>query len=201
VPLNARRWSRTIVLLTSFQLLVSCHRERTYVWVDDFKGSALKTEPITITSGDVVQVRVFNQEQLSARTRVRADGKITLPLINDVEAAGYTPRALAVELERRFKDLVRNPVITVSIEERRPTTVLVVGEVTKPGVYPIDEAPGLLRLLVNAGGLTQDASNDRIFVVREGVEGRIRFRYDTLLLPTGKAKGFKLEVGDVVVVE
>jgi polysaccharide export outer membrane protein len=180
---------------------VSCHPARTYVWVDDFKGSALKTEPITIASGDVVQVRVFNQEQLSARTRVRADGKITLPLINDVEAAGHTPRALAVELEKRFKDLVRNPVITVSIEERRPTTVLVVGEVTKPGVYSIDEAPGLLRLLVNAGGLTQDASDDRIFVVREGVEGRIRFRYDALLLPNGKAKSFKLEVGDVVVVE
>jgi polysaccharide export outer membrane protein len=201
VPLTARRWSRTIVLLTSVLLLVSCHPERTYVWVDDFKGSALKSEPMTIASGDVIQVRVFNQEQLSARTRVRTDGKITLPLINDVEAAGSTPRGLAVGLERRFKDLVRNPVITVSIEERRPTTVLVVGEVTKPGVYSIDEDPGLLRLLVNAGGLTQDASDDRIFVVREGVESRIRFRYDPLLLPNGKAKSFKLEVGDVVVVE
>ena len=201
MPLNARRWSRTLVLLTSFVLPLGCHPARSYVWVDDFKGSAQRTEPITIAPGDVLQVRVFNQEQLSARTRVRADGKITLPLVNDVEAAGYTPRALAVELERRFRDLVKNPVITISIEDRKPTTVLVVGEVAKPGAYSIDEAPGLLHLLVSAGGLTVEASDDGIFVVREGLERRIRFRYDSLLLPTGKAKGFKLEVGDVVVVE
>lgn len=200
IPLGSGR-RRLPFLLGALALALGCSHPREYVWIDDFKRSSVGNGPATIGPGDVLQVRVFNQEQLGSRTRVREDGKITLPLVNDVEAVGLTPRALAVELERRFKDLVKNPVVTVSLEDKKPATVLVVGEVVKPGAYSIAEFPGILHALVSAGGLTRDASDDEIFVVREGVTSRIRFRYDALLAPSSKAKSFKLEAGDVIVVE
>lgn len=190
-----------IVPLVVLALASACSHTREFVWVDDFKAPQTKPLPVLVAPGDLLQVRVFNQDQLGSRTRVREDGKITLPLVNDVDAAGLTPRALAVEIERRLKDLVKNSIVTISIEEKKPTTVLVVGEVVKPGAYSIDEMTGVLHALVSAGGLTQDASDDKIFVVRRGVPARIRFRYEDLLAPSGKAKTFRLEVDDVVVVE
>ncbi|SRR6266852_3576547 len=180
----------------------SCANLGNYVWVDQYKEAAVPEKPYTIAPGDLIQVRVFNQEQLSARVRVRADGKVSLPLLNDVEAAGYTPVALSQVLERRLKELVNAPSVTVSLEETKPQTVMVIGEVTKPGALPYDPAAGVLQALAAAGGLTPDASGDRIFVLRQTPNPvRIRFSFDRLRRQEGRAATFRLRPGDVVVVE
>ncbi len=181
----------------------SCADLGKYVWVDQYKEPPVAAEkPYSIAPGDLIQVRVFNQDQLSARVRVRADGKVSLPLLNDVEAAGYSPGALSQVLERRLKELVNAPSVTVSVEETRPQTVMVIGEVTRPNAYPYDPAAGVLQLLASAGGLTPDASGDRIFVLRQSPSPvRIRFSYDRLRRQEGKGATFRLRPGDVVVVE
>src|SRR5215471_19611954 len=135
--------------------VVCCADLGKYVWVDQYKEPAEPTEkPYTIGPGDTLQVRVFNQEQLSARAKVRADGKVSLPLLNDVEAAGYTPVALSQVIERRLSELVNAPRVTVSVEEIKPQTVMVVGEVPRPGSFPYDPSATVLQLLATAGGLT-----------------------------------------------
>jgi polysaccharide export outer membrane protein len=181
----------------------SCADLGKYVWVDQYKEPPAAAEkPYTIGPGDLLQVRVFNQEQLSARVRVRADGKVSLPLLNDVEAAGYTPAALSQVVERRLKELVNAPSVTVSVEETKPQMVMVIGEVVRPNAYPYDPAEGVLQLLAAAGGLTLDASGDRIFVLRQSpTPVRIRFSYDRLRRQEGKGATFRLRPGDVVVVE
>src|SRR5215472_7517807 len=174
-----------------------------YVWVDQYKEPPEAAEkPYTISPGDTIQVRVFNQDQLSARAKVRADGKVSLPLLNDVEAAGYTPVALSQVIERRLSELVNAPRVTVSVEEIKPQTVMVVGEVPRPGSFPYDPSATVLQLLATAGGLTQDASGDRIFVLRQTpTPVRIRFSYDRLRRQEGRGATFRLRPGDVVVVE
>jgi len=174
-----------------------------YVWVDQYKEPPEAAEkPYTISPGDTIQVRVFNQDQLSAKAKVRADGKVSLPLLNDVEAAGYTPVALSQIIERRLSELVNGPRVTVSIEETKPQLVMVVGEVSKPGSLPYDSSATVLQVLAAAGGLTQDASWDRIFVLRQTPSPvRIRFSYDRMRHQEGRAATFRLRPGDIVVVE
>jgi polysaccharide export outer membrane protein len=183
--------------------LVACGHAKSYVWVDNYKPPVRPQEVETlIARGDVIQIRVFNQEQLSTRTRVRPDGRITVPLLNDVEAAGRAPAALARDIEAHFKSMVKNAVVTVSVEETRPKSVLVVGQVSRPSTFLLDNASGVLQALVSAGGLTADANDDGIFVVRSTPSpARIRFSYDDLLDPRTNASAFKLQEGDVVVVE
>jgi len=160
------------------------------------------TTGYVIQPGDVLQIRVFNQPDMSAHARVRDDGKISIPFLNDVVASGFTPNALAQQLQQRLKEFINSPVVTVSLEEARPFSVSVLGEVNKPGVYAVPVGAGVLQALAAAGGFTQYASRDRIFVVRETPQrARIRFQFDELTQATGKAATFRLRAGDTVVVE
>jgi polysaccharide export outer membrane protein len=188
----------TIVSATS-----SCSNLGKFVWVDQYPEPPSPPEqPYVIQVGDTIQVRVFNQDQLSARVRVRPDGKVSLPLLNEVVAAGASPLALSRFLEDRLKDLVKTPTVTVSLEEARPQTVTVVGEVAKPNSYPLETATGVLQALAIAGGLTPDASSDRIFVLRQKPSPvRIRFTYEALVHQQPAAINFRLRSGDVVLVE
>ncbi len=155
-----------------------------------------------IQSGDVLQVRVFNQPDMSARVRVRDDGKVSIPFLNDVTAVGLTPNALAQQIQTRLKEFINAPVVTISLEEARPFSVSVIGEVNKAGVYALPPGAGVLQALAAAGGLNQYASKDKIFVVRETpTPARIRFEFEQLTQAVGKAATFRLRLGDIVVVE
>ena len=183
---------------------LSCKGPGEYVWVDSYSDHGDDRDGgYLIAPGDIIQVKVFNQDQLTTRAKVRADGKVSLPLVNDVRAAGLTPVALATDLQSRLKEFVKAPLVTVSVEESRPAVVYVAGEVAKPAPYPIESCSGVLQALVNAGGLTVNARTDRIFVLRQAHPAplRIRFTYDDLTRLSGRAPNFQLRPGDVVVVE
>lgn len=158
-----------------------------------------------IAPGDVLQVRVFQQEPLSSRVKVRPDGRLSLPLVNEVDAAGKTPTQLSVELQDKFRSYINSPIVTVSLEEGRPLTVSVLGEVARPGVVTLDSGAGLMQALAAAGGLSQFAHRDGLFVLRTRVPGttpqRIRFTWDALARGDAQAANFTLSVGDVVVAE
>ncbi|HTP28113.1 MAG TPA: polysaccharide biosynthesis/export family protein [Anaeromyxobacteraceae bacterium] len=182
----------------------ACAGAGQYVWVDEYRDTGSRPDTAyVIGPGDVIQVRVFNQDQLSTRARVRADGKISLPLLNDVSAAGLTAETMAGTLQTRLKSFIRAPLVTVSVEEARQASVYVSGEVMKPGAYALDNGTGVLHALVNAGGVTQYASTELIFVLRQDgpATTRIRFTYRDLIRLRGKASTFKLRPGDVIVVE
>ncbi len=184
-------------------MFCACSARDAFVWADDLPVPPPPTTRATVIGpGDLLSVRVWNQEGMSAKSRVRIDGRISLPFLNDVEAAGRTPGALAAELTVKLKDFIVNPAVTVSLEEAQPFSVSVLGEVTKSGVYPVEAASGVLHALAAAGGLTPYADRGRIFVVRSGPPvQRIRFTWDSLTRPDGRASSFRLHSGDVVVVE
>jgi polysaccharide export outer membrane protein len=189
--------------------LASCAHQGDFIWVDQAKVVApTSDEGFVLSPGDVVSVRVWAQENLSSRVKVRADGMISLPFLDDVEAAGMPPSVLAHRLQVKLKSFLVNPVVTVALEEARAVEVSVVGEVTRPGVYRVDQGSGVLKALAAAGGLGPFAHRDRIYVLREGYWAdrpkapvRIRFTYEALAAAHGKAATFKLVPADVVVVE
>jgi len=180
------------------------HDPGTFIWVDDFREEAPPDGEYVIRQGDLVNVRVFGQEAMSARSRVRGDGKISLPFLNDVTAAGFTPVVLSAQLQTRLKEFINNPVVTISLEEIRPVPVSVLGEVPRPGIYTLDPNAGVLQALAAAGGFTNFAVKE-LFVLRNPPDGskpqRIRFEYDALTKAAGKGASFKLRPGDVLMVE
>jgi len=196
---------RKPALLAAFSLaLPACAGSGNYVWVND-----LPPEPATtsteymIESGDLLAIRVLGHDDLSnARARVRDDGRIVMPILGDIGARGTRPSALRAEIEARLKDYVKEPSVIVDVEEERGSTVSVLGEVSHPGVYPIEHRAGVARALAGAGGVTEFADRDRIFVLRGGAHPlRIRFTYREVTRGELAASSFVLRTGDVVVVE
>jgi polysaccharide export outer membrane protein len=184
-------------------MLIGCATTDSSVPINAYQDPGPPPQPgYVIQPGDTLQIRVFNQPDMSARVKVRDDGKVSIPFLNDVVASGFTPDALAKQLQVQLKEFINAPVVTISLEEARPFSISVIGEVNKPGVYPLPQGAGVLQALAAAGGLTQYASRDRIFVVRDLPQrARIRFEFNQLTQAEGKAATFRLRVGDVVVVE
>ena len=195
--------SRTAWLSVVALSLASCASVGSCTWVDALPAAKGQLAAGYVTgSGDLLNVRVWNQDAMSAKVRVRADGQLTVPFLNDVAAAGYGPTVLAAQLQTRLKDFINNPVVTITVEEAKALTVPVMGEVAKPGVYPVEPGSGLLPALAAAGGLTEWAGRQRIFVIRPGPPPqRIRFKLDALQRAEGGAASFQLRGGDQVVVE
>ena len=201
---RTRAMTRLLPFALTLVALTGCYRSSgVFIPIDEYKDLTVEGEYV-IRPGDTLNVRVFQQEPMSARTRVRADGKISLPFLNDVTAAGYSPVVLSQQLQTRLKDYINNPVVTISLEEVRPVQISVLGEVPRPGVYGLETGSGVLQALASAGGFTAFAYKE-VFVLRTEnpaeAAKRIRFNYDALTESTGKGPLFKLKAGDVVVVE
>jgi polysaccharide export outer membrane protein len=174
--------------------------------VDDLPQAPQVTDrEYVIQVGDVISVRVWGQDNLSSQGRVRPDGKISLPYVPEVQAAGFTPAALSKMIQANLKDLLVNPVVTVSLDTTRPLQVAVLGEVTRPGSFVLEQNPGVLQAIAMAGGMTPFANRDAIMVIRTPANGgapqRIRFSYEGLTQLKGRAASFRLQGGDVVIVE
>ena len=173
-----------------------------FVWADDLAAESPAEEEYVLGPGDVVQIRVFNQDNLTFKTRVRRDGRITLPLVAEVEATGLTPKGLGAQLQVRLKEFINAPVVTVSLEEPRQLQVSILGEITRPGVYALETGAGILQALAVCGGVTEFAHRDRVYVVRaSGTPARIRFDLEKVVRKGGRPLRFRLQPGDAVVVE
>lgn len=188
-------------------LLASCGTSGRYIRAEDLPPAPAETE-YRVARGDVLGVRVWNQENMSVEeARVREDGRISMPFLQDVSAAGQTPTELAQRIQAQLKAYVVNPVVTVTVVEMQPLRVSVTGEVMRPGVYDLDRGAGVLSALAAAGSFSEFAHRDRIFVLRHGLAPgdpavtRIRFEYDALIQAERRAAAFRLQPGDVVVVE
>ncbi|MBZ4419138.1 exopolysaccharide export protein EpsY [Myxococcus sp. RHSTA-1-4] len=176
-----------------------------YVWVEEYQEKPPPPDTsYRIAAGDLLNIRVWNQEALTTSARVREDGRISLLFLDDVEAAGHSPALLSQQIQTRLKDYINNPVVTVALEQARPIKVTMVGEVARIGPLEIEPNSTLLQVLAGAGGFTEYAHKDRIFVIRQedgAAPLRIRFRYEDLVHAEGRAYAFRLRPGDVVVVE
>ena len=156
---------------------------------------------VIIQDGDTVNVRVFNQEPLSTHEKVRPDGKISMPVIGEVTARNKLPAQLASEIQDRLKAVVVAPSVTVTLDAGNDLKVSVVGEVKNSGIFQLDHGANVLHALAAAGGLSDYADADKVFVVRKSLPQRVRFRYQDLRSADPKSISFTLQAGDVVVVE
>jgi len=123
-----------------------------------------------IGPGDVLSVTIWKEASLSGPVKVRPDGFITLPLINEVQVTGLTTSQLRKSLEDKYKKFLASPFVTIRVEQIQSSQVYVVGQVNNPGVYPFVGKDTLLQVLIQAGGLTIFAKKRNIRVVRRNGE-------------------------------
>ena len=193
---------RALVAAVAVSLLLpACGATGPYVWVDSLPPTATSTNDVIVQDGDILNVRVFNQEPLSTRERVRSDGKIAVPVIGEVIARGKRPAQLAAEIQDRLKSVLQAPSVSVIMEQTGEMKVSVVGEVRNSGVFAIEPGANVLHALAAAGGLSDYADHDKIFVVRKSLPQRVRFKYNDLRSADPKSIAFTLQNADVVVVE
>lgn len=193
---------RLCLLAAAFATVAACSSTGPYVWADSLPASAGTTsDGLVIQDGDTVNVRVFNQEPLSSKEKVRPDGKIALPVIGEVTARGKKPAQLAAEIQERLKTVLQAPSVTVSMDPGADLKVSVVGEVKNSGIFQLDHGANVLHALAAAGGLSEYADGDKVFVVRKSLPQRVRFRYQDLRAADPKSIAFTLQAGDVIVVE
>jgi polysaccharide export outer membrane protein len=150
--------------------------------------------------GDKLRVEVYKDPQLSQSVQVRPDGKITLPLIGDMEATGRTPIELRDTITTSLKDYVNNPTVTVIVVEALASQVYVMGEVTHPGTIQLYGPTTILQALAMAGGFKEFANTKDVKVLRpnKGNIETLRFNYKDVI--NGDAKPFYLRSGDTVIV-
>ena len=148
---------------------------------------------------DVLQVSVWKNEALSRTVPVRPDGKISLPLVNDVQAAGLTPMELRAALMKMLVEYSPSPEVSVIVAEVHSYKVSVVGAVARPGRYDTRTWVTVLDALAMAGGFTEFADRSRIVVLRPQGTATQRIPFDFARLDRGQAN-FYLSPGDILVV-
>ena len=153
-----------------------------------------------LVQGDKLRVEVYKDTQLSQSLQIRPDGKITLPLLGDIAAAGKTPTELRDTLTNALREYISNPVVTVIVVETTPAMVFVMGEVNKPGPQPMNGSVSILQVLAMAGGFKDFAHTKDIRILRKSSTGlrTLSFNYNEAI--RGSGAPLLLEPGDTIIV-
>ncbi len=155
-----------------------------------------------IGAQDMLDVSVWKEPEVSRVVPVRPDGKISLPLLNDVQAAGLTPGQLAAQITDSLKKYVTNPQVTVIVTTINSQRIYILGEVTRPGAFPLLPNMTVLQALSSAGGFTQFAKEKSIYVLRseDGKQVKHPFNYKAVVQNKQPEQNIVLKAGDQIVV-
>lgn len=155
-----------------------------------------------LMNGDKLRIEVYKDEQLSQSLQIRPDGKITLPLVGDVMAAGKTAMELDNAITEALREYVKSPAldVTVIVVETVPMMVHVIGEVNDPGAKPVNGETSILQVLAMSGGFTEWAKKKEIRIMRKGPKGEttIPFNYNDAV--NGRGKVLMVQPGDMIIV-
>jgi len=161
------------------------------------------TADYRLTAGDKLRIEVYKDTQLSQSLQVRPDGKITLPLVGDIAAAGRTSVELRDAIAGALEEYIAKPVVTVIVTETTPQVVYVTGEVNKPGALPVATGQmSIIQAIAMAGGFTDFANKKDIRVLRKGASGMqtLRFNYKDAIDDENRREPLALLPGDTVIV-
>jgi len=158
-----------------------------------------------IGAGDVLEILVWREPDLSRTVTVRPDGKISLPLVDDVQASQGTLLQLKKRLAETLSGFVEQPSVYVMLQENRSKKIYMVGKINSPGEYPLEKNMTVLQAIARAGGFAEWAEQDDIIIVRKGPRGagsqvHIKFDYDRVVSGKDVKQNILLNPDDVIVV-
>lgn len=166
-------------------------------------SAAKYSDDFLIGPGDVLAINVWKEAEISRIVPVRPDGRISLPLIGELQSSGQTPKQLEVEITKRLKDFVADPSVTVVVQEIRSQKFNVLGMVTHPGSYPLAKPMTVVDAIATAGGFRDFAKQRDIYVLRHdpsGKQTRLPFNYKDVIKGLHPEQNVELQTSDTVVV-
>jgi polysaccharide export outer membrane protein len=164
----------------------------------DAKPPEVDPHTYSIGAGDVLFVKVWREMDFTGPYTVRPDGKITIPLVGDMQAAGLTPERLADQLKQALADYINIPDVSVSLQQINSKKFFIAGEVLRPGEYTLTTPTRVFDALANAAGFKDFANKKKIMIIR-GAE-RIKFNYLDVLKGKDLDQNIFIENGDTIVV-
>lgn len=156
-----------------------------------------------IGDDDVLEINVWKEPDLTKSIPVRSDGKISLPLVGEVQAAGRTPVQLEEDITGRLRNFITEPAVTVMVEKINSLKYNVMGEVTRPGSYSLSTSTTVVDAIATAGGFRDFAKKKSIYVLHanaDGSESKIKFNYSEFVKGKDPKTNVRLQPGDTVVV-
>jgi polysaccharide export outer membrane protein len=156
-----------------------------------------------IGNDDQLAINVWKEPDLTRTIPVRSDGKISLPLVGEIQAEGRTPLQLEQDIAARLKNYITEPEVTVIVEQINSQKFNILGQVNKPGSYALSTATTVLDAIAAAGGFRDFAKQKSIYILRQdanGVEARIAFNYKDVIKGKNPQQNIKLEPRDTIVV-
>jgi polysaccharide biosynthesis/export protein len=194
-------------LCAQFAVPLHANLRRPEPWIAQSQAAALPPSALEggsaayrIGNGDVLQISVWGEAELTRTVTVRPDGRISLPLIDEVQIVGLTPAAAQYMLDQRFARFIRNPQATVIVSEVRGNMVYVSGNVWHPGAYPLAGSLNVVQLIARAGGLAPHAKPKHVYVLRESSHLRMDVNYKAVIEGHRGSQDIQLLPGDTVVV-
>ncbi len=166
-------------------------------------GTEPHDDSFVIGNDDVLLVNVWKEQEISKSVPVRSDGKISLPLVGEVQAAGQTPLKLEQAIAAKLKNYISDPEVTVIVQQINSQKFNILGQVTKPGSYPLTNSPTVLDAIAIAGGFRDFAKKKSIYVLRQNADGtqaRLAFNYNEVVKGKNLQQNVKLQARDTIVV-
>jgi polysaccharide biosynthesis/export protein len=156
-----------------------------------------------IGATDVLAINVWKEPDISRSVPVRSDGKISLPLVGELQAGGQTPKQLEQEITKKLTSYIAEPEVTVIVQESRSQRINILGQVARPGTYQLTSSMTALDAIAAAGGCKDFAKQKAIYILRQNPDGtqvRLPFNYKDVIKGKNTAQNIKLEPRDTIVV-
>ncbi len=197
-----RRLQAWVLTALAIALLPALTQAQTNAAQSETPKQAASDPNYTIGAQDILDISVWKEPELTRTVPVRPDGKISLPLLNDVQAAGLTPTQLAAQITTDLKKFVTDPQVTVIVSQINSQRVYIMGEVSRAGAYPLLPNMTFLQALSSAGGFTQFANLKKIYMFRmeNGKQVKYPFNYKDVVNGKRPDENVSLKAGDTIVV-
>ncbi len=195
-----------LLVLIGFLSLAGCSSHKVAIISSEGVEDTADVPEYVIGPSDSIQVFVWHNPDVSVTVPVRPDGRISIPLINNLVVSGKTPSQLSAEIEQHLSQYIKNPVVTVIVTGYVGTfsnQIRVVGEAATPQALPYRSGMSVLDVMIEVGGLTEFAAGNRATVVRkqgDGTESVIRIRLGDLLEGGDIGANFQMQPGDILII-
>ena len=166
-------------------------------------GKAHSDNSYVIGANDALAIDVWKEPNVSRSVSVRSDGKISLPLVGELQASGQTPQQLEQEITKRLQSYISEPEVTVIVSESKSQKVNILGMVAHPGAYLLTSSTTVLDAVAMAGGFKDFAKQKSIYVLRQAPDGtqqKIPFNYKDVIKGKNPEQNIRLQAGDTVVI-
>ena len=166
-------------------------------------ANKLRDASFVIGNDDILSINVWKEPDITRIIPVRSDGRISLPLVGELQAAGRTPPQLEQDIASRLRNYIAEPEVTVMVQEIHSQKFNIMGQVVKPGSYSLELATTVLDAIAAAGGFRDFANQKHIYILRQnpsGGESRIAFNYKNVIKGKDPDQNIKLQPRDTIVV-